>query len=398
MKIAYVYYEDMRRAINYTTANIVQTFNSCNAFGEVAEVTFYHGYVKENALRKCFDRTKIKHGFKIVKLPIFPLIYFPVLEQLGRVLFFLQVLFKMRKENFDLIYTRDYSFLYFLNIFSFLKPKAIIFYEAHKVYHVASNKVLSSKIEAKAINKNCEHVFTVTDYIAADLKRSGVSRPMTTLRNGVDMSLFSSNLTKLAARQALGVPTAKFIALYAGSFLDWKGVDFFLEAACISKNPNLLFIAIGGGPQELESYQKKFGNLENLVILGSKDRGTVAKYMAASDAGVIPTIITASGEGQWYTNPLKMVEYMAAGLPIVASNLPSIRNFLSSENAIFFEQGNSADLLKKIENLMESPDLIRSIKERNLEKVQDCSFEKRARIILRNYRQIKTEVEESMIR
>ena len=54
-------------------------------------------------------------------------------------------------------------------------------------------------------------------------------------------------------------------------------------------------------------------------------------------------------------NPMKMFEYMAAGRPILSADLPSIREVLSPENAIFCEPGDPASWRAAIETLLQDP-------------------------------------------
>jgi len=388
MKIAYIYYENLKRATREGGANVIQTLSTCSGLAQKAEVTFFHPWISDKAIEDCFKRSDIRRNFKVQKLIVLPLIYFPVLEQLGRLLFFFQLMRHLKKEKFDLLYTRDYSFLHFLNLFPSLKPDIPIFYEAHKVYHRASKKVKSEKEEKEAIEKNCSRIFTVTSYIERDLKAIGVNVPIFRLRNAVDLNLFKQTADKKEERRAFGIPANKTVILYIGSFLDWKGVDVFLEAAKASKDPDLYFMAVGGEKKSLKHYGHKFPGLPNVRLLESQPRQTVVRLLKASDIGILPTIITEGGLGELYTCPVKMLEYMAAGLPVIASDLPSIRDFLKEENAVFFRQSDYEDLLQKIRVLKSDSELAERIRKANLEMIKDYGLEKRAEFILEQYSQV----------
>jgi glycosyltransferase involved in cell wall biosynthesis len=59
-----------------------------------------------------------------------------------------------------------------------------------------------------------------------------------------------------------------------------------------------------------------------------------------------------------FTSPLKLFEYMASGRPIVASDLPAMREVLRHEhNALLFEPGNAPALTAAIRRIKEDPDL-----------------------------------------
>ena len=76
--------------------------------------------------------------------------------------------------------------------------------------------------------------------------------------------------------------------------------------------------------------------------------------MKACDALVLPNK-KGDAISEKFTSPMKLFEYMASGVPIIASDLPSIREVLDENSAIFFEAGNSKDLHSAIQKLFSAP-------------------------------------------
>ena len=69
--------------------------------------------------------------------------------------------------------------------------------------------------------------------------------------------------------------------------------------------------------------------------------GSDGGWLAAADILVIPT----SGKepiGARYTSPMKLFEYMAARLPIIAAKVPSLTEILSDDSAFWFEPDNAS--------------------------------------------------------
>ena len=127
-------------------------------------------------------------------------------------------------------------------------------------------------------------------------------------------------------------PGALPVAGYAGHVYPWKGVDVFLHALALV--PNIHGLIVGGHPAESD-----FGRVQQLVReLRIADRVTLTGFvpptgvrdrLAAATMLVLPNTRTAISER--YTSPLKLFEYLAMGRPIVASDLPAIREVLTHE-------------------------------------------------------------------
>jgi glycosyltransferase involved in cell wall biosynthesis len=77
-----------------------------------------------------------------------------------------------------------------------------------------------------------------------------------------------------------------------------------------------------------------------------------------------------------------MFEYMASQRPIVASDLPSIREILNENNAVLIQPDNPKALAKGIESILKNPDFSAKISAQAYKDVQDYSWQKRTEKIL----------------
>jgi glycosyltransferase involved in cell wall biosynthesis len=99
--------------------------------------------------------------------------------------------------------------------------------------------------------------------------------------------------------------------------------------------------------------------------------------LADMDVLVLPN--TATHISARYTSPLKLFEYMAAGRPIVASDLPALREVLTDgENALLVEPGNAAQLADAIGRLLHDPELAQRLAAAAWRDVQAYSWDRRA--------------------
>ena len=120
---------------------------------------------------------------------------------------------------------------------------------------------------------------------------------------------------------------------------------------------------------------------KNIIYKGFQKSLLVPLYLKAADILVIPTskkyIIGAK-----YTSPLKLFEYMASKRPIIASDLPSIRNIVSEKEMFFFKPDNANDLSKKIEILLKDEAKQKNLTENAFKKVKKYTWKKRAEKII----------------
>lgn len=150
-------------------------------------------------------------------------------------------------------------------------------------------------------------------------------------RNAVDIDAFGST-TKEAARSALGLAQDASIAVYTGHLYEWKGADTLAKAASLVPNTQIVFV--GGAPADVVKFKAQWGQSPNIRIVGHVAHELIPLWQSAADVLVLPN----SGKEEisvHYTSPMKLFEYMASERPIVASDLPSIREILP-EDAGFY--------------------------------------------------------------
>ncbi len=203
--------------------------------------------------------------------------------------------------------------------------------------------------------------------------------------NGVDLSLYDKiNLSQDELRKKYNLPLDKYIVTYVGHFYKWKGVGVLLECARLFlKSDKYLFLLVGGSDVDIDYYQKIIDRdrLFNVKLLGYKPPRQIPEILKLSNALVLPNI-PLTDESVNFTSPLKMFEYMASQRPIIASDLPSIREVLNDKNCLFFVPGNASDLQDKIIRLSDHPEMAEQLSRQAYQDVQVYSWEKRAQRIL----------------
>lgn len=194
--------------------------------------------------------------------------------------------------------------------------------------------------------------------------------------NAVDLAQFNGVETR--DRDALGLPSGR-IAMYVGHLYKWKGVGVVVEAARKSIDKNLAFIFVGGTDDDLARYRSKTKDLPNVIFLGRRPHKDVPAFIKSADVLLLPNI-PITQESDLYTSPIKMFEYMASGVPIVASDLPSIGEILNDKNAILVKAGDPSELLSGIKQALRNGVSTRAVYAK--EDVRKYTWDARARKII----------------
>jgi glycosyltransferase involved in cell wall biosynthesis len=120
---------------------------------------------------------------------------------------------------------------------------------------------------------------------------------------------------------------------YVGSLFPGKGME--TVAALAARLPDADFHVVGGSSADLAEWRARTAGLANLIFHGFVDAAHVPACLAAMDVLLAPPrSVTRSKNGHEFrrwTSPMKIFQYMAAGKPIIASDLPHVREILQHE-------------------------------------------------------------------
>lgn len=167
---------------------------------------------------------------------------------------------------------------------------------------------------------------------------------------------------------------------YAGHLYPWKGVEILIEA--VMALPDTRGLVVGGHALEpdldrLKAYALDIDCASRVEFTGAVPPGDVKGQLARADVLLLPNRPSAISDR--FTSPLKLFEYMAAGRPIVASDLPSIAEVLTQErNALLAEAGNPEAFVAAIRRLKADADLGERIARQARDDVREYTWAKRA--------------------
>lgn len=163
--------------------------------------------------------------------------------------------------------------------------------------------------------------------------------------NGVDLHYFSEPFDRAAFRETRGWKSDEKIVMYVGKFYAWKGVQTLLAAAKLLPAGSRV-VCVGGTQREAETLLGA-SIASNVSCVEHIPHQEVASYLRAADVLVLPNSAMTE-ESTYTTSPIKSFEYMASGIPIVSSDLPSIREILDDETAWFVKPDDAEALAHMI--------------------------------------------------
>lgn len=338
-------------------ANAFQIAQMCSALASQGiDVTLY--YPARRNLKKfegvdLFAYYKLPCNFKLQPLPCLDLFHLsggsaviePPIFLLQTLTFALSLIWALRKESFDMYYARDIFVLGFV-LAAFRKLKRRMFFEAHTF---PESKL--GRVWVRRVVKRLGGVVSISSALADQYLGFGISPHNVLIApDAVDLKRYDG-LTKDEAKKRLEIGDSRLV-VYTGHLYEWKGASVFTEAA--SQLENVRALIVGGTEGDVRRLRSEVSERgwKNVEVIGYVPPDQIPLYQVAADVVVLPN--SAKSEiSRLHTSPLKLFEYMASGTPIVASDLPSLREVLrDNENAILVKPDNAHALANGIKLLL----------------------------------------------
>jgi glycosyltransferase involved in cell wall biosynthesis len=170
---------------------------------------------------------------------------------------------------------------------------------------------------------------------------------------GVDLDLFRPGDS--AAREDLEIDEDTFLFVYAGSLGRVRKIETLIDALKLLETKKAALLLVGdGGTERLRLYAKNAGMEDQVVCTGSVPYEKVAEYMRCGDVFVSYVPLTPEFDMQ---PPLKTIEALACGLPVIASNTKGNRRFVTHRENGYLFQDDSGSVYRAMAHLMEDESL-----------------------------------------
>lgn len=254
-----------------------------------------------------------------------------------------------RQQKFDLAWSimANYSGFaaLFFKLFHTNVPFVLTLQEGDPIEHIKRRTRIVSKLFAM-IFTHADKVQAISKYLAEFARSMGARLEPVVVPNGVDVDRFSKFIvgTELElAKKEMGKQQGD-IFLVTASRLVAKNAVGDIVAALSFLPPNVKLLVLGQGELEAQlKAQAKALKLDGRVVFkGFVSHDELPTYLQASDIFIRPSISEGFGNS--------FIEAMAAGIPVIATPVGGITDFLrNKETGLFCEVDSPEDIARKVE-------------------------------------------------
>ncbi len=303
------------------------------------------------------------NGVKVhrsIKVPL------PVLKPLSPAFLFP---FKLLRTDVDLIHVHANK--YFSTDMGALVAKLKNTPLAYSPHAGTFGRSLFGRIHNQTVGRlalSADVVICVSEHEKSLIEASGVGvKRLEVLPNGVDVKRYESHFK--FDRRPLSQHEEHPTVLYVGRLSSHKGIDTLITAAplVLEKIPEAKFVAAGpdGGALASSKLKVKSENLEErFTFAGEVSEEEKISLMQKADVFVLPSRSEAFG--------ITVVEAMAAGCPVVVSDIPALTEIVSDgQTGLVFPVDDEKSLADKIIRLLSDQNLNQKLSKNAKEKVQE---------------------------
>ena len=182
---------------------------------------------------------------------------------------------------------------------------------------------LSEKQEARA-RESAAAVFVISDQIRMRLVDEGAPpENLFLLPNGVDRIDFDSRSKTSRKSEVAGLANAELVVGTITAVVDYEGLEFLVRAMLqLPSTIHCLIVGDGDAKSTLEDLAIELGVQDRTHFVGRKPPAEIEEWYLTLDVFVVPRKDTEIGRS---VTPIKAMQAQAMGIPVIASDLPALR-------------------------------------------------------------------------
>jgi len=200
---------------------------------------------------------------------------------------------------------------------------------------------------------NTSFVTAVSSYLAVRARKFGYKDKLEIIPNGVDIKLFTSEMTKEitrdSTRENLGFNKDDIILVTTSRLSVKNGIEDVIKALPRLAD-NVKFVIFGEGKLEnkLKKLRKDLNVLERVIFEGFVSHDEMPKYLKASDIFIRPSLSEGMGNS--------FIEAMATKIPVIATQIGGIVDFLrDGETGYFCKPQDPDSIVETVNKVINDP-------------------------------------------
>jgi glycosyltransferase involved in cell wall biosynthesis len=299
--------------------------------------------------------------------------------------FNIRLFFFLLFHKFDLLTSNDLDTLLPSYLVSRVKRKPLI-YDSHEYFTEVPELVNRPGVQKiwkhieKWIFPKLKDVFTVNDSIAGLFEKDYGIRPHV-VRN----IPFKRSVKATKSRKELGLPEDKFILILQGSGINiHRGSEEMVEAMKYIEGVVLLIVGGGDVIDTLKQMAEKPGINGKVIFKPRQPYNDLMQYTANADMGL--TLDKDTNLNYRFSLPNKLFDYIQAGIPVLASDLPEIKRIIERYKiGTFIPNHQPQQIAATINELIENRGQLNNWKRNLTFAADDLTWEKESEVIKKVY-------------
>jgi len=208
--------------------------------------------------------------------------------------------------------------------------------------------------------KNASVIQTISNFLADWANRLGYKGKPEVIPNGVDTKLFQQEVSKTEGevlRESLGFISTDKILITTSRLVEKNGIGDVIESLKYLPE-NVKFLILGTGPLDasLKEKARALDVGERVKFLGYIEHKEMPKYLKVSDIFIRPSLSEGMGNS--------FIEAMAAGIPVIATPVGGIPDFLTDgETGVFARMRDPESIAEQVKRLIDDKVLYQKLSE-----------------------------------
>jgi len=285
----------------------------------------------------------------------------------------------IKSENIHILRTHQYHANLYGRLAGVIAGVPAIVPSFHNLYRSPDKPKLQRRILNYILGFFSDKLIAVSNAVASDVVRFDWVNPLKTeiIYNGIEIENFNVELPKVEAREIFKMPADALVIGSVGRLTEQKGHRYLIEAAANMKNVEIAIAGDGPLRKDLESLAERLR--VKCIFTGALDHKKIPVLLKSLDIFCFPSL--------WEGLPSALIEAMAAGLPVIATDIPPHKEVLG-DTGIVVPAGDADVLSKAVNMLTDDPSLMLTVAQKEKERAKMFSIDNTAKTYERLFEDI----------